>query len=449
MIDLPPLALPAGLVGTLAIVAFGLAILAAVLAPLVARSRRYEGPAGFLALVPFAVLTTAAVLAAASAALGTISRHGMGVREIATAALALICLTPVVSAGYVRLRYGPTGNRTFQQQMAGNAVSSMMLIAILFEILVVTGFLIGVGVGLLLDMPLLVGLAFAGISVLATAGATVFALDKGDSFILDISKARKADASGGREAMLRNVVAELSVAANLPAPAVYIIDAKAPNAFAVGKDSRHASIAVTAGLLELLDREELQGVIAHELAHIANLDSRHGLVVALLVGAVVVLTDVFFAAVLEIATNPHIGGDSISEMLAGLAIWIVVSILALIFAGTLKLFAPLAARAVQAAVSRDREYLADATSVGITRNPVGLASALRKLERDGTRLADANRGTQHLWIVNPVREANEGGRGWFDTHPSTQDRIARLRALAGQDASREDPRPDEPQTAPA
>jgi len=450
---MPTLAVPAGLVGSLAIVAFLLAILGMAMAPLVARSRRYSGPAAALALVPFALLTTAAVLAAASAALGTVAAQAVGVREVTTAALALICLTPVLGALFVRLRYGPTGSRTFHQQIAGNQVSSIMLVAILFEILLVTGFLIGAGVGVFLNLPLLTGLAFAAISLGATTGATLFAFAKGDEFILDISKARIAGTSG-REGQLRNVVRELSLAANLEPPEVYVVEAAAPNAFAVGKDARHASIAVTSGLLGTLDREELQGVIAHELAHVANLDSRHGLLVALLVGAVVILTDVFFAAVLEIATHPSFDADSLSELLVGIVMWLLISIVAILFAGALKLFAPLAARAVQAAVSRDREYLADATSVSITRNPAGLVSALRKLEQAATPMADPNRGTQHLWIVNPVRESSEGGRGWFDTHPATSDRIARLRALAGEDAGREDPAAvdqasEEPGVAPA
>jgi len=313
----------------------------------------------------------------------------------------------------------------------------MLLVAILFEVLIVTGFLIGVAVGFFFDAPLALGLSFAVISIIATALATLFALNRGDSFLLDLSKARKADASIAREAMLRNVVAELALGANLPAPEVYVIDAGAANAFAVGRDTTHASIAVTSGLLELLDREELQGVVAHELAHVANLDSRHGLIVALLVGAVVVLTDVFFEGVLEMAQHPSIGGDDISEVVAGLAMWLVISLLAILFAGTLKLFAPLAARAVQAAVSRDREYLADATSVSITRNPAGLVSALQKLEGDPTRFLDTNRGTQHLWIVNPVKDPSEGGHGWFDTHPATADRIARLWALTGEDGGRD------------
>ena len=285
---------------------------------------------------------------------------------------------------------------------------------------------------------MLAGLVFAAISLFVTSGATLFALRRGDSFILDISKASKAGTSG-RDAQLRNIVAEMATAANLPPPEVYVIEAAAPNAFAVGRDSTHASIALTSGLLDQLDREELQGVVAHEMAHVANLDSRHGLLVALMVGAVVILTDVFFEAVLEMVQHPSFDADSLSGLLAAIAMWIVLSVLALAFAGALRLFAPLAARAVQAAVSRDREYLADATSVSLTRNPSGLASALAKLERSGRALPDANRGTQHLWIVNPVREPSDGGRGWFDTHPATADRIARLRELAGQEPEREDP----------
>ena len=433
-----PFAVPAGLVGALAIAAFVVAILGLLLAPAFARSRRWPGPSAALALVPFALLMTAAVLAAASAALGTVSAQRVGVREVATGALALICLTPLLGAGFVRLRYGATGKRTFYQQIAGNRVSSIMLVAVLFEILVITGFLIGAAVGIFLGQPVLAGLMFAAISLFVTSGATLFALRRGDAFILDISKASKAGTSG-RDAQLRNVVAEMATAANLPAPEVYVIEAAAPNAFAVGRDSTHASIAVTSGLLDQLDREELQGVVAHEMAHVANLDSRHGLLVALMVGAVVILTDVFFEAVLEMVQHPSFDADSLSGLLAAIAMWIVLSVVALAFAGALKLFAPLAARAVQAAVSRDREYLADATSVSLTRNTLGLASALAKLERAGLQLSDANRGTQHLWIVNPVREPSAGGRGWFDTHPATADRIARLRELSGQEPEREDP----------
>jgi heat shock protein HtpX len=351
------------------------------------------------------------------------------VREVASVALAILCLTPLLGAAAVRLRYGSPGRRTFHQQIAANRGSSVLLVAVLFELMAVTGFLIGAAVGVAFGAALVAGLVVAGVSVVVTLGATAFAFASGDGMILDLSSAKEA----GRDAQqLRNVVAELALATGIPAPKVYIIDSPTANALSVGKDPAHGTIAITRGLLERLDREELQGVIAHELAHIANLDSRHAVLVALLVGAIVVLTDLFLGLVIEIAKNPWTG-DDLKDTAAALAAWLVVVLVGLIVGGLLKLVAPVAALAVQAAVSRDREYLADATAVGITRNTAGLIGALEKLDRGRRELAGASRGTQHLWIVNPVREAAEGGRGWFDTHPATADRIARLRALSGQE----------------
>jgi heat shock protein HtpX len=205
----------------------------------------------------------------------------------------------------------------------------------------------------------------------------------------------------------------------------------------VGRDPDHGTIAITRGLLTKLDREELQGVIAHELAHIANLDSRHAVLVALLVGAIVLLTEVFLGLIIEIAKNPWTG-DDLQDTVAALALWLVVVIAGLVVGGPLKLVAPVAGLAVQAAISRDREYLADATAVGITRNTAGLIGALSKLDAARGAVPGGSKGTQHLWIVNPVREAGEGGRGWFDTHPATADRIARLRSLTGVDSAPED-----------
>jgi heat shock protein HtpX len=420
--------IPAGLVATLALAAFAVALLAAVAAPLLARADRLAPWRGPIALAPFALLLVGAGLAVAASALGTVSAGRVGVREVATGALAVLCLTPVVGVLAVRGRYGVPGDRTFQQQVAANRASSVLLVAILFEVVAVTAFLIGAGVGIGFGAALLAGLVLAGLSTAVTVGATAFALLRGDALILDLAKARPA---GPADRQLVNVVAELSTAAGIPAPGVFVIDVPAANALSIGRDPAHASIAVTRGLLDRLDREELQGVVAHELAHVANLDSRHALLVALLVGAVVLLTDVFLHVAIEVSTHPWVGGDSVPEIVGSLAAWLVVAVVGLAFAGVLRLFAPLAALAVQAAVSRDREYLADATSVGITRNPAGLESALRKLEHVHGEMPDANRGTQHLWIVNPVREGREGERGWFATHPATSDRIARLRALSG------------------
>ena len=419
---------PAGLVATLAVAAFAVALVAAVVAPLLSRLGRVAPWRGAIVLVPFALLMVGAGLAVASSALGSVSAGRVGVREVATGALAVLCLTPVVGVLAVRGRYGAPGERTFRQQIAANRASSVLLVAVLFEVVGVTAFVIGAGVGVGFGVALLAGLVVAGLSIAVTVGATAFALLRGDTLVLDLARARPA---GPADRRLVNVVAELSTAAGIPAPAVFVIDVPAANALSIGRDPAHASIAITRGLLERLDREELQGVVAHELAHVANLDSRHALLVALLVGAVVLLTDVFLQVAIEVATHPWMGGDSLSEIVGSLAAWLVVAIVGLAFAGVLRLFAPLAALAVQAAVSRDREYLADATSVGITRNPAGLVSALRKLEHVHGEMPDANRGTQHLWIVNPVREGRAGERGWFATHPATADRVARLVALSG------------------
>jgi heat shock protein HtpX len=419
-----------GLIGGLAIAGFVIAVLAALVTPILARASRLEPWRGPLKLVPYALLGAGAILAGAAATLGTVTAPQPGVREVASAALAILCATPLLGATAVRLRFGAPGRRTFQQQIAANRGSSVLLVAVLFELMAVTGFLIGATVGVAFGVALVAGLVVAGVSTLVTLGATAFAVTGGDGMILDLATAKEA---GPKEQQLRNVVAELAVATGIPAPRIFIIESKGANALSVGRDPRHGTIAITRGLLDRLDREELQGVIAHELAHIANLDSRHAVLVALLVGAIVLLTDVFFALVIEVAQNPWTG-DDLSDTVAALAVWLVVVIVGLIVGGLLKLVAPIAALAVQAAVSRDREYLADATAVGITRNPAGLIGALGTLERTRSDMLDeANRGTQHLWIVNPVREAAQGGRGWFDTHPATADRIARLRALEGVD----------------
>jgi heat shock protein HtpX len=425
------LTVSSNLIAVLAVAGFAVALLAAAVTPVLSRLDRLEAWRGPLKLVPYALLLAGALLAGAAAILGTVSAPQPGVREIASAALAILCLTPLVGAAAVRFRYGAPGRRTFQQQIAANRGSSMLLVAVLFEIMAVTGFLVGAAVGVAFGMALGLGLAVAAISTAVTLGAAGFAMAAGDGMVLDIAGAKEA---GPKEQQLRNVVAELALAAGVPAPKVFVIESPALNALSVGRDPAHGTIAITRGLLERLDREELQGVIAHELSHIANLDSRHAVLVALLVGAIVLLTDVFFGLVIEVAKNPWTG-DDLRDTAAALAVWLVVVVVGLVVGGLLKLLAPLAALAVQAAVSRDREYLADATAVGITRNTAGLIGALGKLEGARAEMRDANRGTQHLWIVNPVKEPHEGGRGWFDTHPGTSDRIARLRALTGQEGA--------------
>jgi heat shock protein HtpX len=232
------------------------------------------------------------------------------------------------------------------------------------------------------------------------------------------------------------VVREISLAAGVPEPRVYVIEDGSMNAFATGRDPEHAAIAVTRGLLDGMDREQLQGVVAHELGHVRNLDTRYALYVAVLVGLVALVTDGFLRTVVEGWRNGAFiwtGGDSddirgaIASFLMGLA----VGLFLLLVAAVLRVVAPLFSMLVQAAVSREREFLADATSVELTRNPDGLLRALAAIAGDRDELEAANRGTQHLWFRNPVKAGSDRRAGLLSTHPSLGARIERLARLSG------------------
>ena len=207
-------------------------------------------------------------------------------------------------------------------------------------------------------------------------------------------------------------------------PKVYIIDDTAPNAFATGRDPQHASVAITTGLLQKLDREELQGVIGHELSHVRNFDIRFSLIVGVMVGAIALLADFFLRFTFwgggsSRRSNRDSGGNGIQ------AVIIVVAIV-------LAILAPIISRFIQLAVSRQREYLADASSVELTRNPYGLERALAKIGGDQEVLEVANRGTQHMYFTNPIKKFEERSSGLMDTHPPILDRINRLRELTGE-----------------
>jgi heat shock protein HtpX len=308
---------------------------------------------------------------------------------------------------------------TFHQQIRQNKLRSWLLVVIIAAILGALGFFAGYMMtgdasGALLFVPL--ALVVAG---LLSAGAFF----SGDSIVLAASQARAAGEQD--HAQLINVVREMSVAASVPEPKVYIIDDTAPNAFATGRDPEHASIAVTTGLLQKLDREELQGVIGHEMGHVANYDIRFSLLVGVLVGSVALLADIIARMAFwgSITGGRSRRSDSSSNGGAAIimVIGLVVAILAPIFAGL-----------VQMAINRQREYLADATSVRLTRNPYGLERALAKLATDQEPLEVANRATQHLYIVNPVKKLDTSSRGLFSTHPAIIDRINRLRLMTGE-----------------
>lgn len=213
---------------------------------------------------------------------------------------------------------------------------------------------------------------------------------------------------------LWNTVENLSITAGLPMPRVYIIEDSAPNAFATGRDKEHAVVAVTTGLLQMLNKTELEGVIAHELSHIGNRDILLSTVVVVLVGFISIITDMFLRSVFW-------GRHRDNERGGGL--FLVVGII-------LSILAPIFATLIQLAISRKREFLADASGALLTRYPEGLASALQKISSYSGKMQYANNATAHLFISNPF--GNSGLRnkisGLFSTHPHTEDRV---RALLG------------------
>jgi heat shock protein HtpX len=307
--------------------------------------------------------------------------------------------------------------QTFYQQIAQNKRRSLLLVLVLGAILVALGYLVGLyltgdATGALVAIP--------G-ALLLTALLAAGAYYGGDGLVLAASRAREV--SEQEAPQLMNVVRELSLAANVPIPRVYVIDDTAPNAFATGRDPAHASVAITTGLLQKLDREELQGVLGHELAHVRNYDIRFALLVGVLVGSIALLADFFLRLGFWRGAS---GGRRSSS--GGGGIQAVVFIVALILA----VIAPFFARMVQLAVSRQREYLADASSVELTRNPVGLERALAKISSDREPLEVANRATQHLYVVNPIKKLDESSRGLLSTHPPIVERINRLRTMTGQ-----------------
>ena len=212
---------------------------------------------------------------------------------------------------------------------------------------------------------------------------------------------------------LHRIVENLSITAGLPTPKIYLIPDPSPNAFATGRDPKHASLAVTSGLLEIMNKSELEGVIAHEMSHVGNYDIRLMTIVVVLVGAIALLSDWFMRSLWFRRGNDRENGQM---QMVFLVVGIVLAILA-----------PLAATLIQLAISRKREYLADASGALLTRYPDGLAGALEKLQQYGRPMIRQNRATAHLYIANPFQK--EKLQTWFSTHPPIDDRIKRLREM--------------------
>jgi heat shock protein HtpX len=270
----------------------------------------------------------------------------------------------------------------------------------------------------------------------AAAGALVAILAAawswfgGASAILAMSGAREISRNDDLE--LFNVVEEMSLASGLPMPRVFVIEDSAMNAFATGRDPQHGVVAVTRGLRQKLNRDELQGVIAHEMAHIKHLDIRFAMLMATLVGLIVFISDAFLRTMWYSGHGRRGyggGGRSRGGGQGGGPVLIILMVVGILLA----ILAPLFARIIQMSYSRQREYLADAGAVELTRNPLGLASALQKLSDDDEPLVDAaNRGTAHMYIVNPLRKmrkSHQSINSVFSSHPPVKDRVARIMAL--------------------
>jgi heat shock protein HtpX len=307
---------------------------------------------------------------------------------------------------------------TFYDQIGANRRNSFLLALAVVVILGALGFSIGYA----LTGSAGGGLAATTFAVILGVVMSLGSYFAGDQLVLAASEAKEVDPSAVPQLM--NVVSEMALAANVPMPKVYLIDDTAPNAFATGRDPAHASLAITSGLLEKLDREELQGVIGHEMSHVRNLDIRFSLIVGVLVGSIALLSDFFlrwtwWGGGSRSRGSREGGGGGLQ------AIMMVVAI-------ALAVLAPIAARLVQLAVSRQREFLADASSVELTRNPTGIEHALAKIASDQEVLEVANRATQHLYFTNPIKKLEQRSSGLFSTHPPIVERINRLRQLTGE-----------------
>lgn len=259
------------------------------------------------------------------------------------------------------------------------------------------------------------GLGIVGFALIMAGVMNFISYYWSDKIVLGISGAKPIEKKDNPE--VYRLVENLCIAAGLPLPKIYTIDDSAPNAFATGRNPKHAAIAFTTGILQKLNKQELEGVTAHELSHVGNRDTLVMAMVSVLVGTIALLSDFFLRSM-------WFGGRDRDSK--GNTLFVVLAIIAAILA-------PIIAMLIQLAVSRRRELLADASGVLLTRYPQGLAQALQKISADKEPLEVANRGTAHLYIVNPLKgnEAKAWLAGLFNTHPPIEARIKALREMEG------------------
>lgn len=297
---------------------------------------------------------------------------------------------------------------TAQNQISAN-IFKTYLIMFFFSVFVISVvYIFARGFGY--DSPS--ALSLTGLALILAGMMNFLSFYFSDQMVLGISGARQVFLKDNRQ--LFHLVENLCIASGLPMPKIYIIEDSAPNAFATGRDPKHSVVCFTTGILDKLDKQELEGVIGHELSHIRNKDTLLMSVVSILVGFIALLADWF------LRMQWYRGRDR-SENNKGGTIFVVIALVAAILA-------PIIATLIQLAVSRRREFLADASSAYLTRNPQGLAAALQKIAQDKEPLEAANRATAHLYIENPLKGSEAVGMfaSLFNTHPAVKDRIKAL-----------------------
>lgn len=299
------------------------------------------------------------------------------------------------------------------EQIAANRRRSALLIAFFIVLVAAVGWSVGEVTGL--------GVASLPVAVALSLVLTWSSYYNSDKLVIRLSKAIPVDQVRWPEGQaylgprLRNVVEGMAIAAGLPIPKTYVIYDPAPNAFATGRNPQHSAIAVTSGLIAKLDRVELEGVIGHEMSHIRNHDILVTTLAVVMAGVITLLSDWLLRGFWRMGGRRRSGGAVVG--IAGLV---------------LAILAPLIAIIIQMAVSRRREFLADASGVQLTRYPPGLISALRKLQADSTVVKTGSRATAHLWIESPLERSGTGS-SWlnrlFDTHPPLDERIRLLESM--------------------
>jgi heat shock protein HtpX len=301
------------------------------------------------------------------------------------------------------------------EQIAANKRKTVLLVLGALVLFGIVGYVIGA-------LYLTSGWVGLAIALAIAAAMSIASYRYGDRLVLASTRARAV--SPEAEPRLHNIVEGISIAAGVPKPAVYVVPEQAPNAFATGRDPEHSSIAVTQGLLDMMNRVELEGVIGHELAHVQDRDILVGTIVATLVGAIVLISEFFlrFWWIGGAGRRRDSSGDG-----GG-----IVGIVLLVVGILLLILAPIAGQVIKLAVSRNREYLADAQGALLTRYPPGLISALRKIGASPTAMRSANNATAHLWLSQPSRLPGESTtrlERLFSTHPPIEDRIRRLEEM--------------------